>query len=124
VLHQRSSAFISGQQLFFGRCLLLQIHQPDQLDWIIPLPPRIETAFERAHACDSVSLELQRRTGAGGFVWSSAVEDDIAIAGDLQMPFLQFLAIEPDRAGDLCAVGGVFFRSAQVEDDCFIQQEL
>jgi hypothetical protein len=104
--------------------LLLQVHQSHQLHWIIPLAPRVEAAFQRTHSGDSVPLELQRRTGAGGFVWSSAVEDDIAIAGDLQMPFLQLLAIEPDRAGDFCAVGCVFFRSTQVEDYRFIQQEL
>ena len=71
-----------------GYWLLLQIHQPHQLQRIIPLPPRIEAALQRAHSGYSVPLELQRRTGAGSFVWSSAVEDDIAISRDLQMFFL------------------------------------
>ena len=104
--------------------LFLDLHQTHQLHWIIALPPRVEAAFERAHSGDAVFLELQRRTGAGGFVGSSAVEDHIAIPGDLQMPFLQLLAVEPDGAGYFRAVRLILFGSAQVQDHYVVELQL
>jgi hypothetical protein len=37
--------------------------------------------LKRADASDALLLEEQRHTGAGGFVWSSTVEDHFAIVG-------------------------------------------
>ncbi len=38
--------------------------------------------MERAHTFDATLSEEQRHPGAGSFVRSSAVKDDVAIAGD------------------------------------------
>ena len=53
--------------------------------------PPIQSALQRTHARNASFLQLQRHTGAGRFVWSSAVKDDIAIARDLLMAHLQLL---------------------------------
>ena len=50
-------------------------------DGIVVFAPGFEAAFQRANARDALFSEEERHTGAGGFVWSSAVEDDFAIAG-------------------------------------------
>src|ERR1039458_8300116 len=42
--------------------------------------PGIHAAVERVHAHDPPPLQQQRRTGAGSFVWSTAKQDDIAVA--------------------------------------------
>jgi hypothetical protein len=77
---------------------------PGGLDRKTPFAPCIVSAFERTHTRDSHAAKFERRTGAGGFVWSSAVKDHIAIAGDLVAMQPQFLAIEPHRAGEFHAV--------------------
>jgi hypothetical protein len=41
--------------------------------------PGFEAAFKRANAGDALFSEEERHTGARGFVWSSAIEDDFAI---------------------------------------------
>ena len=45
--------------------------------------PRVEPAEQRTHVPNAVSPELQRRTGAGGFVRSSTEQHDLAVAGNL-----------------------------------------
>ena len=47
---------------------------------IIVFAPGFEAAFQRANARNALFSEEERHTGAGSFVWSSAVEDDFAIA--------------------------------------------
>ena len=64
------------------------------------VPPGIEAAFEWAHAQHAFSQQQQRRTGAGGFVWSGAVKDDIHLSRDLRVPGLDLLRVHPDRSGD------------------------
>jgi hypothetical protein len=49
-------------------------------DGIFVFAPGFEAAFEGANAFDALFSEEKRHTGAGGFVWSSAIEDDFAIA--------------------------------------------
>jgi hypothetical protein len=43
--------------------------------------PGFEAAFKRANAGDALFSEEERHTGARGFVWSSAIEDDFTIVG-------------------------------------------
>src|ERR1700679_650949 len=93
-----------------GYWLLLEFHQPHHFHRIVPFPPRVEPAFERTHTGDAVFFEDQRRTGAASFVWSSAVEDHVAISRDLQMPLLQLFSVEPQRSGDFRAIGRYFLR--------------
>ncbi len=50
-------------------------------DGIIVFTPCFQAAFEWANPGDALSSEEERHTGAGGFVWSSAVEDDFTIVG-------------------------------------------
>jgi hypothetical protein len=61
--------------------------------------PGIESSQEGADVDDSFAEQLQRRTGAGGFVWSSAVEDDFAITGDFLVTDLDFFQGHPDCSG-------------------------
>jgi hypothetical protein len=42
--------------------------------------PGFETARQRANALNSRFLQLKRHTGAGSFVWSSAIEDNLLIS--------------------------------------------
>src|ERR1700731_462281 len=65
---------------------------------------------------DSQSSQSQRHTGARGFVWSSAVEDDIPIAWNLGMPGVQILGSEAQRSGNLGAIGVQFRVVAQIQD--------
>ena len=58
------------------------------LQLVAQVAPGIESALKRADASDALLLEEQRHTGAGGFVWSSTVEDDFAIAGKAIAVFL------------------------------------
>jgi len=48
--------------------------------WITALAPGGQATLKRADALDALLPEEQRHTGAGGFVGSSTVEDDLAIA--------------------------------------------
>lgn len=52
--------------------------------------PQFETALQRADPPDPEAMQFQRQTGAGGFVRSGTVEDDIPVAGDLPVPGLEF----------------------------------
>ena len=52
-------------------------------EWEMVREPSVDPAFERANPGDSFGSQQQRHTGAGGFVGSRTVENDIAIPGDL-----------------------------------------
>src|SRR5712672_1106718 len=45
-------------------------------------------------------FEFQRQTGAAGFARSSAVQNDVAIAGNLSGTLQQFVWIKPDSGWD------------------------
>jgi hypothetical protein len=59
-----------------------------KLHLVAEVAPGIEAAQERADTRDALFPEEQRHTGAGGFVWSSTVENDFAIAGKAVAVFL------------------------------------
>jgi hypothetical protein len=44
--------------------------------------PSVQAAGQGAHFSDTCFFQLKRHTGAGGFVWSSAVENDVVILWD------------------------------------------
>ena len=54
-------------------------------EWEIVREPGVDPAFERANPGDSFGSQLQRHPGAGRFVGSRAVEDDVAIPGNLSV---------------------------------------
>ena len=66
--------------------------------------PGIEPALQRTHARDASLLQLQRHPGAGCFVGSSAVEDDVAVARNLLVAHLQLFGRKAKRAGNLHGV--------------------
>ena len=53
--------------------------------------PLIETTQQRTHMANAVLPKLQRHTGAGRFVRSSAKKHDLAITSDLSVTVFQFL---------------------------------
>ena len=61
------------------------------LHWIATLHPVIQSAEQRTHTCDASLFQLQRHPGAGRFVWSSAIENDVAIAWDFDVTILELL---------------------------------
>ncbi len=76
----------------------------------------MKSAEERADAGDAVLSQLQRRTGAGGFVGSSAVENDVAVSRDLVVAEFEFLRSEAEGAGDDARIGKEVERIAEVDD--------
>ncbi len=67
----------------------------DLLHWISALNPCIQSAKKRTHARDSSLLQLQRHPGAGRFVGSSAVQDDVTVARNLDVTVFELLWGEP-----------------------------
>lgn len=53
--------------------------------------PSVETARQRPHPLDASPPEDQRHPGAAGFVGSRAIQDDVAVPGDLVMAAVQIL---------------------------------
>jgi hypothetical protein len=82
-------------------------------------PPSVEAALQGADAFDAVFSEEQRHTGAGGFVWSSAVENDLAIARETVVFFFQFLGVHAEGAGNCFGIRFEIHGMAQVHDDEF-----
>ena len=55
-----------------------------RFEWKAQIAPAAVTAFERRDTADSNPVKLERHTGAGGFVRSSAVEHNVAIAREFK----------------------------------------
>src|ERR1043166_3596608 len=55
-------------------------------EWEIVCEPGIDPAFEGANSGDSFGSQQQRHPGAGRFVGSRTVENDVAIPGNLFVP--------------------------------------
>src|SRR5260370_20345243 len=81
------------------------------------LAPRGKTAGERADAFDAALSEKQRHTGAGGFVGSSTVEDDVAVAGEQLRMVVEFAGVHADGAGNGFGLGLEIQGMAKVHDD-------
>jgi len=79
--------------------------------------PSFQAAFERAYSGDALFSEEERHTGARGFVWSSAIENDFTIVGQQIVFLLQFLGIHAEGAGDGFRVGFKIHGMSQVDDD-------
>jgi len=81
--------------------------------------PGFQATLQGADIRDAVFSEEQRHTGAGGFVWSSTVEDDLAIAGQAVVLFFQLLGVHAEGARNGFGVSLEIHRVAQVHDDEF-----
>jgi hypothetical protein len=62
--------------------------------------PSIDPAFERANPGDSFGSQQQRHTGAGRFVGSRTVENDVAIPGNFSMALFHLFHSYTKRARD------------------------
>ena len=62
--------------------------------------PGIDPAFERANPGDSFGSKQQRHTGAGGFVGSRTVENDVAIPWNLSVALFDLFHSDTKRARD------------------------
>ena len=69
-------------------------------EWEIVCEPSGDAAFERANPGDSFGSQLQRHPGAGRFVGSRAVEDDVAIPGNLAVALFDLFHSDTKRARD------------------------
>ncbi len=70
-----------------------------------PSPSTHSSRLAAVDIANAVPAKLQRRTGAGGFVWSSTEQHDLAIAGDLAVPCLEFFRRDLQRTGNVRGSG-------------------
>ena len=69
-------------------------------EWEIVREPGVDPAIERANPGDSFGSQQQRHPGAGRFVGSRAVEDDVAIPGNLSVALFDLFHSDTERARD------------------------
>jgi hypothetical protein len=86
-------------------------------DGIFVFAPGFQAAFERADTRDALSSEQQRHTGAGGFVWSSTIENDFAIAGQAVVFLFQLLGVHAEGAGNGFGIGFEIHGMTKIDDD-------
>ena len=85
--------------LGLGVCRLYRSREHDQLLERIPKPlPLTKTSQQRPHTNNPEFPEFERQTGARSFAWSSAVQDDLAVARDLLLARSDFIGRKPDSA--------------------------
>jgi hypothetical protein len=78
--------------------------------------PGSQAALQGANALDAVFSEEQRHTGAGGFVWSSTIEDHFAVARQAVVFLLQLLGFHVQGSGNDLRLGFEIQRMPQVHD--------
>src|SRR5258707_196128 len=61
------------------------------LQGVAEVTPGIQAALERPDMHHAFFPQEKRHTGAGGFVWSSTVEDDFAVARQPLISLLEFV---------------------------------
>ena len=69
-------------------------------EWEIVREPGVDPAFERTNPGDSFRSQLQRHPGAGRFIGSRAIENDVAIAGNLSVALFDLFHGYTKRARD------------------------
>jgi hypothetical protein len=100
--------------LFFSR-----LRERGGDEWEAAFAPSVEATLQGADALDAVFSEEQRHTGAGGFVWSSTVENDLAVARDAVVLLFQFFSVHAEGARNCFGIGFEIHGMAQVHDDEF-----
>src|SRR2546422_11637347 len=80
------------------------------------LPPGPEPAPQRPYVRDPPASEQERHPGARGLVGSGAVEDDLAVPGDLVVSSLEVLAGQAQGARDGARIGREGQGAAQGHD--------
>ena len=76
----------------------------DQFQRIPFFAPGFDAAGQRPHPDHSFPEQLQRRPGAGGFVWSRTIEHYVLIARNLLLAAFKFVQVDPDRARQLLVI--------------------
>jgi len=103
----------------WGAFFFAGLRERDGIERVATFAPGIQTALQRANPLDAIPSEEQRHTGAGGFVWSSAIENYFAFARQTVVLLLQLLRVHAEGSGNGLRVGFEFHRVAQVNDDQF-----
>ena len=85
-------------------------------EWKIVREPGVDPAFKRANPGDSFGPQQQRHTGAGRFIGSGAVDDNIPIARNFMMALFQLLHRDAQRAGYHVRLRFDVDRLAQIDD--------
>jgi hypothetical protein len=62
--------------------------------WEAKVAPATETAFEWPDSVDALASQQQRHTGAGGFIRSRTVKNDVPIHGDLGEMLVDLIGIK------------------------------
>src|SRR6266481_7591533 len=75
------------------------------LQGVAEVTPGIQAALERPDMPYAFFPEEKRHTGAGGFVWSSTVEDDFAVTRQSLISLLEFTRVHAKCAGNRLGVG-------------------
>ncbi len=78
--------------------------------------PRLKATGQWTHAGKAQLLELQRHTGAGGLARSSAVQNQIAVLGNLRCISGDFLRLDAERARKSARIVQKIQRMAQIHD--------
>jgi hypothetical protein len=106
-------------RLGYGRdfCGDGNLREGDISEGVALLAPSVQAALQGADVLNALLPKEQRHTGAGGFVWSSTVEDDLAVTRQATGGFLQFLGVHTKCTGDGFRVGFEVQRVAKVDDD-------
>jgi hypothetical protein len=86
------------------------------LQGVAEIAPCVEAALQRPNMFHTFVSKEQRHTGAGGFVWSSTVENDFAVARQPIVGLLEFTRVHAKRAGDRFRVGLEVHGVPQVND--------
>jgi len=105
-LENRRQGRVVRENLAFGSRLRLPGRRlPASATRLHHFGPCFCAAPQRTYLADAPGPEQQRRTGAGSFVWSSAVQDDLAVPRDLLRIAGEILNGKADRPGNGRPVG-------------------
>ena len=103
-----------------GKCLLSKengfLDEAFGLEWEIVREPGVDSAFERSDPGNSFRSQQQRHTGAGRFVGSRTVENDVAIPGNLSVALFDLFHRYTQRTRDHLRKRLDIYGLAQVHD--------
>lgn len=83
---------------------------------IAQLLPVVEAPLQRTHTRDSQLLQFLCHTGTGGFIGSSAVEDDLFVFGESVRAAGDLFRQNTDCAGKRTGIGDGIQWMAEIED--------
>jgi hypothetical protein len=90
--------------------------QGERFERVAALSPFFQATLKRADTFNAFFSKEQRHTGAGGFVWSSTVEDDVAIHRKRIFFFLKVAGVHAESAGNSFWIGLEVERMPQIDD--------